>query len=124
MSRVARSRGPAASRRRRYGNCPWPPSGRAGVRLVVEDVLRPLGLAARDQLAAHDDAALREADLLADCSMSSHPACQKAGVMTLVQMSRSLKARLSIPRHENPCVSTIWANYSRDQHESAPWYAG
>ena len=36
------------------------------VRLVVEDVVGPLGLAAGDQLAAHDDAALGEADLLAD----------------------------------------------------------
>ena len=36
------------------------------VRLVVEDVVGALGLAARDQLAAHDDAALGEADLLAD----------------------------------------------------------
>ena len=36
------------------------------VGLVVEDVVGALGLAARDQLAANDDAALGEADLLAD----------------------------------------------------------
>ena len=36
------------------------------VRLVVEDVVGALGLSARDQLAAHDDAALGEAHLLAD----------------------------------------------------------
>ena len=36
------------------------------VRLVVEDVVGALGLAAGDQLAADDDAALGEADLLAD----------------------------------------------------------
>ena len=34
--------------------------------LVVEDEVRLLGLAARHQLAAHDDAALGEAHLLAD----------------------------------------------------------
>ena len=36
------------------------------VRLVVENVVGPLGLAARDQLAAHDDPALGEIDLLAN----------------------------------------------------------
>ena len=36
------------------------------VRLVVEDVVGALGLAAGDQLAADDDAALGEADFLAD----------------------------------------------------------
>ena len=36
------------------------------VRLVVEDVVGALRLAAGDQLAADDDAALGEADLLAD----------------------------------------------------------
>ena len=47
------------------------------VRLVVEDVVRPLGLAACDQLAAHDDAALGEADLLANLSISSQPAFRR-----------------------------------------------
>ena len=36
------------------------------VGLVVEDVVGALGLTASDQLAANDDAALGEADLLAD----------------------------------------------------------
>ena len=36
------------------------------VGLEIEDVVGALGLAARDQLAAHDDAALGEADLFAD----------------------------------------------------------
>ena len=40
--------------------------GDRDVRLVVEDVVGALGLAARDQLAADDDPALGEADLLAD----------------------------------------------------------
>ena len=36
------------------------------VGLVIEDVVGPLALATADQLAAHDDAALGEADLLAN----------------------------------------------------------
>ncbi|MBR0977409.1 transposase [Bradyrhizobium diazoefficiens] len=36
------------------------------VRLVVEDVVSALGLPTGDQFAAHDDAALGKADLLAD----------------------------------------------------------
>jgi hypothetical protein len=36
------------------------------VGLVIEDIISPLGLAPRDQLAAHDDAALSEAHLLAN----------------------------------------------------------
>ena len=40
--------------------------GDGDVRLVVEDVVGALRLAARDELAADDDAALGEADLLAD----------------------------------------------------------
>ena len=40
--------------------------GDGDVRLVVEDVVGALGLAAGDQLAADDDAALGEADLLAN----------------------------------------------------------
>ena len=36
------------------------------VRLVIEDVVGAFRLAARNQLAAHDDPALGEADLLAD----------------------------------------------------------
>ena len=36
------------------------------VGLVIEDVVGALGFAAADQLAAHDDAALGEADLFAD----------------------------------------------------------
>ena len=63
---LRRSRAPAACRRRRRGCCPWPRSGRWGCWLVVEDVIGPLGLAAGDQLAAHDDAALGENDFLAN----------------------------------------------------------
>jgi hypothetical protein len=40
--------------------------GDGNVRLVIEDVIGPLGLAAGDELAAHDDPALGEADFLAD----------------------------------------------------------
>ena len=40
--------------------------GDRDVVLVVEDVIRALGFAARDEPAAHDDAALGEADLFAD----------------------------------------------------------
>ena len=36
------------------------------VGLVIEDVVGPLGLAARDELAANDDPAVGEGDLLAD----------------------------------------------------------
>ncbi len=70
------------------------------VGLVVEDVVGPLGLAAADQLAAHDDAALGEADLLArSAAISSQPALRRAGVMNLVQISRSLRVRLSTEWH-------------------------
>ena len=64
--------------------------GERDVRLVVEDVVGALGLAARDQLAADDDPALGEADLLADLR-HARPSrrCRSAGVMNLVQMSRS-----------------------------------
>ncbi len=59
------------------------------VRLVVEDVVGPLGLAAGDQLAADDDAALGEADLLADLRHLVPPGRgAPPGVMNLVQMSR------------------------------------
>ena len=40
--------------------------GDRDVGLVVEDVVGPLALAPADQFAAHDDAALGEAHLLAD----------------------------------------------------------
>ena len=36
------------------------------VGLIIEDIVGPLGLTASDKLAANDDAALGEADLLAD----------------------------------------------------------
>ncbi len=40
--------------------------GYGDVRLVVEDVVGALGLASDDELSANDDAAFREADLLAN----------------------------------------------------------
>ena len=46
--------------------------GDGDVRLVVEDVVGALGLAAGDQLAANDDAALGEADFFADLR-HAHP---------------------------------------------------
>lgn len=57
--------------------------------LVVEDVVRPLLLAARVHLAAHDDAALGVGDFSRIWVVKSQPACCKAGVMYCVQMSRS-----------------------------------
>lgn len=40
--------------------------GQGDIGLIVEDVVSALGFAARDQLTAHDDAALGEANLFAD----------------------------------------------------------
>ena len=40
--------------------------GDGDVRLVIKDVVGALGLAAGDEFAAHDDAALGEGHLLAD----------------------------------------------------------
>jgi hypothetical protein len=48
--------------------------GDRNVRLVVEDVVRALCLAAGDELAADDDAALGETDLLANLRMDV-PGC-------------------------------------------------
>ena len=48
------------------------------VGLVVQDVVGAFGLAARDQLAADDDAALGEVDLLADL-VHLVPACPAEG---------------------------------------------
>ena len=49
------------------------------VRLVIEDIVGPLGLAASDQLAAHDDPALGEADLLADLQHLVPPGLAQGG---------------------------------------------
>ena len=77
--------------------------GDGDVGLVVEDVVGALGLAARDQLAADDDAALGEADFLADLRHLVPARLLTAGVMNLVQMSRSLSDFLSSPGMcENP----------------------
>ena len=72
-------------------------SGRFG--LVVEDVVGLLGLAALHRLAADDDAALGEVDLLAD--LGHHVplvavGADEAGVMNLVRMSASVRAFLFI----------------------------
>ncbi len=53
--------------------------GERDVRLVIEDVVGALGLAARDQLAAHDDPALGEADLLADLQHLVPPGLAQGG---------------------------------------------
>ena len=80
---------------------------------VIEDVVGPLALAPADQLAAHDETAFGGAvGLIVNvaaawvlqarlprriCVISSHPDRRRAGVMNLVQMSRSLRLVLSIP---------------------------
>ena len=53
--------------------------GDRDVGFVVEDVVGALGLAARDELAANDDAALGEADFLADLRIASQPARYQGG---------------------------------------------
>ena len=59
--------GPAACRRRRCVCVVLGLDHRQGnIGLVVEDIVGALGLAARDQLAAHDDPAPGEGDFLAD----------------------------------------------------------
>jgi hypothetical protein len=45
----------------------------------------------RDQLLADDDWPLSELDLFANLRQLIHPACFTAGVMSFVQMSRSLR---------------------------------
>jgi hypothetical protein len=53
--------------------CQW------DVGLEIEDVVGPLSLASRDELAAHDDAALGEADLLADLQHFVPPGLAQGG---------------------------------------------
>src|SRR5690606_10582138 len=53
--------------------------GERDVRLVIEDVVGALGLAAGDELATHDDPALGEADLLADLQHLVPPGLPQGG---------------------------------------------
>src|SRR3546814_5175138 len=67
--------------------------GDRDVWLIIEDVVRPFALAAEDHLAAHDDPALGEADLLPD----------------LRNLIRSEERRVG-----KECVSTCRSRWSRD----------
>ena len=69
--------------------------GDGDVRLVVENVVGTLGFAAGDELAADDDPALGESRPPRE-SATSHPTppASTAGVMNLVQMSRSVRSFL------------------------------
>jgi hypothetical protein len=53
--------------------------GERDVRLVIENVVGALGLAARDQLAAHDDPAFGEANFLADLQHLVPPSPSQGG---------------------------------------------
>ncbi len=66
------------------------------VRFVVEDDVRLLGVAAGDELTTHSDTPLVKKTSSRTCSIISQPACLTAGRMNFVQISRSVKERLSI----------------------------
>ena len=71
--------------------------GNGDVWLVVEDVIRTLAFASRDELARTVIRPLVKVTSSRICRMSSHPARCRAGVMNFEQMSRSERFRLSIP---------------------------
>jgi|TARA_B110000046_G_C12890159_1_gene353960 hypothetical protein len=68
-------------------------NGNRDIRLVVKDVIRSLAFATSGEVALYIDAAICEADFLA---CMSQPACSSAGVMNLVQMSRSDRSFLLV----------------------------
>lgn len=70
--------------------------GDGDVRLVIENVISPLGFAASDQFTPNDDPAFGEGDFLTHLERRSHPAWVRAGVMNFVQMSRSVRSFLFI----------------------------
>ena len=55
---------------------------------------RVVGAAVADEYRGHLDR--QPLKMVRNCDNSSHPACRKAGVMNLVQMSRSLSSFLFI----------------------------
>jgi Holliday junction resolvase-like predicted endonuclease len=74
------------------------------VGLVVEEVVRLLGLAPLHRLATHDDPALGEVDLLADLGhqvplVAVRSRRPMAGVMNLVRMSASRRADNAFRQH-------------------------
>ena len=75
--------------------------------LVIQDVIGTLLLTTGMQLAPHDDAPLGEAHFLPNLAMQIPPAPVMAGVMYLVQISRSERLFLSAIVRGCPCVYLV-----------------
>jgi hypothetical protein len=71
------------------------------VRLKVENEVGLLRLAATDQFSANDDPPFGEKTSSRICNISSQPARFRAGRMNFVQISRSVRLRLSIAQPES-----------------------
>ena len=78
--------------------------GDGDVGLDVEDVVGALALAARDQPAADDDAALRERDLLADLRLEVPPGLQDGGRDELRAHLALVQVLLVHLRHPRPGI--------------------
>lgn len=94
--------------------------GQRDVPFEIEDIVGPLGLAARDQPAAHDDAALGGTHLVADLQHLVASRLPQGGRDELGADVAFAECALVHPAGANSWVSTIRAHYSRKPKRRAP----